>query len=101
MRRILTLLTVVLVLCALCVPVFAAEGESGGYVGTLILIGCIGGFAAALGTAIGIVYSYKRKSRSPQYPLERYASLNLTNRMDIFLRRHVTRTKMSSSNNKK
>ena len=102
MKRALILFAVILLVCALGAPVFASDGESGGEnIGIMILIGCIGGAVAAVSTAIGVVCSYKRKSRSAQYPLDRYASMKLTSRADIFLSRHVTRTKISSSSKKR
>lgn len=101
MKKTVIFLTVLVLMCALGAPVFATDGDGGGNIGTLILIGCIGGAVAAISTAVGVICSYRRKSRSAQYPLDRYASMKLTNRADIFLSRHVTRTKISSNKSRK
>lgn len=66
-------------------------------VGLAILIGVICGAIAASITAICIVCTYKKKSRSEKYPLERYASLNLTVNNDIFMGSFVTRRVIRSS----
>lgn len=101
MKKLIIIFAVLLLVSALGAPVFASDGENGGSIGTLMLIGCIGGAVAAIATAVGVICSYRRKSRSAQYPLDRYASLQLTNRADIFLSRHVTRTKISSTKSRK
>ena len=101
MKKFVIIFIVMLAVCALSVTFLFLNNSGDVKPGMVLLISCISGAVAAIGAAIGIVYSYKRKSRSSQYPLDRYASLNLTKRMDIFLRRHVTRTKISSSNGKK
>ena len=50
------------------------------------------------GTAFGIVlYKYKKKLKSPIYPLNRYANLQLDYATDHFLGSSVTRTRVSSS----
>ncbi len=95
MKRLTIILAVMLLICALGAPVFASDGGGGGSIGTLILIGGLGGAVAAILTAVIVVFSYKRKSRSPQYPLDRYASMRLTNGSDIFLNKTITRTKIS------
>lgn len=56
---------------------------------------------AAIAVVIGIVRKYKKGLTAPIYPLEHYTKLNLTHREDIFLSRHVTRVKVSSSSDKK
>ena len=60
-------------------------------------------FAVVGATAviIGVVRKYKRGLTSPIYPLEHYTRLELTHREDIFLNRHVTRVKVSSSSDSK
>ncbi|MBQ1260955.1 MAG: hypothetical protein IIX96_02990 [Clostridia bacterium] len=52
----------------------------------------IGGIAATV-----VVVKYKRKLKSPSYPLERYARLSVTHASDKFLTRNVTRVKIQSS----
>jgi hypothetical protein len=63
---------------------------------TLVIAGVIsltvGGIIALL-----VVISYKRKLKSPSYPLEKYARLNLTHRTDTFISRNVTRVKIQTS----
>ena len=49
-------------------------------------------------TLILIVRKYKNKLKAPIYPIEQYASLNLTGRRDDFLHSNVTRVRVSSSN---
>ena len=49
------------------------------------------------GTALGIYLSYKKKQKSPSYPLSKYASLSLTDSSDVFLGSSVVKTRVSSS----
>ncbi len=50
------------------------------------------------GGAVGfVVYKYKRKLKSPIYPLSKYASLNLTNAQDNYVTSNVVRTRVASS----
>lgn len=64
-------------------------------------------FALAVGLVCAIIFavyicsSYKKKLKAPIYPLEHYATLHLTGREDRFLHRHVSRVRVSSSNNKR
>lgn len=61
----------------------------------LILIGIslvAGGVAV-----ISVIVIYKRKLKSPVYPLSQYTDLELTESSDVFLNKTVTRTKVSSS----
>lgn len=52
------------------------------------------------GTALGIFLSYKRKQRSPSYPLSRYANLNLTAADDSFIGSNVVRTRINSGSSR-
>jgi uncharacterized membrane protein YgcG len=52
----------------------------------------------AAAAAVGIVlYTYKKKLKSPIYPTSEYAELKLTSHTDIFLGKTVTRTKINTS----
>lgn len=68
---------------------------------SLIVYALIFATVAAAAVIILVVKKYKRGLTSPIYPLEHYTRLNLTHREDRFLHRHVTRVKISSSDNKK
>lgn len=59
---------------------------------------------AAVATAVTIVIivsKYKNKLKAPIYPIDKYATLNLTGRRDDFLHSNVTRVRVSSSNHKR
>ena len=62
---------------------------------TLILIGI--SLAAGGVAVISVIVIYKRKLKSPVYPLSQYTDLELTESSDVFLNKTVTRTKVSSS----
>ena len=52
----------------------------------------------AAAAAIGFVlYTYKKKLKSPIYPTSEYAEMNLTAHSDLFLGKSVTRTKINTS----
>ena len=53
---------------------------------------------AALVACIIVIVKYKKKLKSPIYPVERYANLALNVCQDNFLGSTVTRVKISSSN---
>lgn len=65
---------------------------------TGLLVGLIAG-AVIAGVTIGIIiYQYKKKVKSPIYPLDKYTTLDL-NRFassDMFLRRTVTRVRVNT-----
>ncbi|MBQ2737996.1 MAG: hypothetical protein IJF38_04860 [Clostridia bacterium] len=67
----------------------------------LLVYALIFAVVGAAAVVIGVVRKYKKGLTSPIYPLEHYTKLNLTHREDIFLSRHVTRVKVSSSSDKK
>ena len=52
----------------------------------------------ALAICGGVVYSYKKKKASVDYPLDQYAKLNLTKSNDNFVREYTTRTYCPRSN---
>lgn len=65
---------------------------------TGLIIGIIVFALVAAGVSVGsVIYVYKKKLKSPSYPVSDYADLNLTEHTDIFLGKTVTRTKISSS----
>ena len=67
---------------------------------TGLLVGLIVG-AIVGGVTIGIIiYQYKRKVKSPIYPLEKYTTLDLNHFAcsDMFLRRTVTKVRINSGN---
>lgn len=66
---------------------------------TLILVWSL--ILAAVATAVTIILivrNYKNKLKAPIYPIDKYATLNLTGRRDDFLHSNVTRVRVSSSN---
>ncbi len=63
----------------------------------IILIPIIFGLIAAVILAVCIVQRYKHGCASSMYPLEHYTRLNLTERDDVFLTRHVSRVKVASN----
>lgn len=63
----------------------------------LVWAGIIAVVATAI-TLVLVIRRYKNKLKAPIYPIEQYASLNLTGRSDDFLHSNVTRVRVSSSN---
>ena len=55
---------------------------------------------AAAVTCTVIVLRYKRKLRSPIYPIDRYASMSLNARRDDFIGATVTSVKLQSNKRK-
>ncbi len=61
--------------------------------GNVILIGVLVGLVAAIGAIVGVILSYKRKNRSPIYPLDQFTDLDLREKEDRYLyTRTTTRT---------
>jgi uncharacterized membrane protein YgcG len=56
----------------------------------------IGAVAALIATLI-VILSYRKKKRSPSYPLKEFSELNLTVSEDICTGRNVTKVRLSSS----
>ena len=59
------------------------------------------GIVAAVVAVVIVVVKYKKKLKAPIYPIDKYASLSLVGSHDNFLRRNVTRVRVTSNNNKK
>lgn len=66
--------------------------------GTVILVGVIVGLVCAVGAIVGVILSYKRKNRSPIYPLDKFTDLDLREKTDRYL---YTRTTTRQLNNNK
>ena len=66
-----------------------------------LLIAFISAAVAAVTVCIVVLKRYKSGLFSSIYPLEHYTNLNLTEREDRFLHRHVTKVRVQSSNNNK
>ena len=61
--------------------------------GNVVLIGIIVGLVAAALSILGVVLAYRRKNRSPSYPLDQFTDLHLTEQADRYLyTRTTTRT---------
>ena len=67
-------------------------------VGSAIILGIIFGITVSGITFGCVVYSYKKKSRSEKYPLERFANLELTMHEDNFAGSFVTRRVIRTNN---
>lgn len=52
------------------------------------------------GVALGIYLSYKKKQKSPSYPLSKYANLNLTDASDTFLGSSIVKTRINTSSSR-
>ena len=66
--------------------------------GTVVLVGVIVGLVCAIGAIVGVILSYKRKNRSPIYPLDKFTDLDLHEKTDRYL---YTRTTTRQLNNNK
>ena len=66
--------------------------------GNVVLIGVIVGLVCAVAAIVGVILSYKRKNRSPIYPLDKFTDLDLHEKTDRYL---YTRTTTRQLNNKK
>lgn len=67
---------------------------------TGLLIGLISG-AVVGGITIGvIIYKYKKKVKSPIYPLDKYTTLDLNHFAcsDIYLRSSITKVRVNTTN---
>ena len=58
-------------------------------------------FIAAVIACIIVIVKYKRKLKSPIYPVEKYANLSLNACQDAFIGSIVTRVKVSSPSDKR
>ena len=70
--------------------------RSGRWVGVIVATAIIAALAGG-GTALGIYFSYKKKQKSPSYPLSKYANLDLTDASDAFIGSSIVKTRVSSS----
>ena len=66
--------------------------------GTVVLVGVIVGLVCSVGAIVGVILSYKRKNRSPIYPLDKFTDLDLREKTDRYL---YTRTTTRQLNNNK
>ena len=58
--------------------------------GNVVLIGVIVGLVCAAAAVIGVILSYKRKNRSPIYPLDKFTDLDLREKTDRYLYTRTT-----------
>ena len=63
----------------------------------IISVSLIIGTAVAFMSCLFVFIAYKTKQKSTKYPLDRYASLSLTEQHDVFIGKNVTRTRVQSS----
>ena len=76
----------------------AFEGRVGVSWAVVIGVSAIIAVVIALAVCAGVVASYKKKKATVDYPLDRYAKLNLTLEKDSFVREYTTRTYVPRSN---
>ena len=67
--------------------------------GNVVLIGVIVGLVCAAAAVIGVILSYKRKNRSPIYPLDKFTDLDLREKTDRYLYTRTT-TRQINQNKK-
>ena len=70
----------------------AFTGRVGAPMGLIVVISAVIAFIIAAAIRAGIVASYKKKKASVDYPLDRFATLELTHESDRFVREYTTRT---------
>ena len=70
----------------------AFTGRVGAPWAVVIVISAMISLIIALAVRAGIVASYKKKKASVDYPLDRFAKLDLTHESDRFVREYTTRT---------
>ena len=70
----------------------AFTGRVGAPWAVVIVISAVIALLIALAVRAGIVASYKKKKASVDYPLDRFAKLDLTHESDRFVREYTTRT---------
>ena len=71
-------------------------GERFGGVGVSIAVGIVIALLAGGGAAFGVYLYYRKKRHGESYPLDRYASLNLTYHEDRFVGSSVSRVRIQS-----
>lgn len=70
----------------------AYGGRVGVSWGIIIMISAVISLIIAFSVRAGVVASYRKKRASVDYPLDRYAKLELTHESDSFVREYTTRT---------
>ena len=70
----------------------AFTGRVGAPMGVIVVISAIISLIIAFGVRAAVVAVYKKKKASVDYPLDRYATLELTHESDSFVREYTTRT---------
>ena len=67
---------------------------------TVLVVSLVIGLLSALITCFIIYKKYKTKLKSPIYPVEDFATLDLSARSDAFIGRTVTKVRVASNNKK-
>lgn len=70
----------------------AYEGRVGASWALIIIVSAIISLIIGCAVRAGVVAAYKKKNASVDYPLDRYAKLELTHECDTFVREYTTRT---------
>ena len=70
----------------------AFTGRVGAPMAVIVVVSAVIALVIAFAVRAGIVASYKKKKASVDYPLDRYATLELTHESDRFVREYTTRT---------
>ena len=70
----------------------AFTGRVGAPMAVIVVVSAVIALVIAFAVRAGIVASYKKKKASVDYPLDRYAKLELTHEADRFVREYTTRT---------
>ncbi|MBQ9151714.1 MAG: TPM domain-containing protein [Clostridia bacterium] len=76
----------------------AYEGRVGASWGLIIVVSAIIALIIGFVARAGVVAAYKKKNASVDYPLDRYAKLELTRESDAFVREYTTRAYTPRSN---
>ena len=76
----------------------AYEGRVGVSYAIIIPVCAVIGLLIGWGVCCGVSASYKRKHSSVDYPLDRFAKLDLTSESDTFVTKTVTRSRVPRSN---
>ena len=74
----------------------ASANRNGRWI-TLTVVSLIVAVLAGGGTVLGVFIAYKKKQKSPSYPLSQYARLELMHADDDFLGSNVTRVRINTS----
>ena len=76
----------------------AFAGRVGASMVLIVVISAVISLIIAFAVRAGIVAAYKKKKASVDYPLDRYAKLELTHEVDRYVREYTTRTYSPRSN---